>query len=490
MKANKKSKIISIVLLVAILVATVLVFLIPPLLTQKYDDELIIYNWADYMDLSVLDDFAEYYEEKTGRTINIVYTNFDTNETMLTEIIKGDSNIDIICPSEYAIEKLLRSGVLEKLDFSEVAEYDNLYIETNLNGDIIDKIDSVFTGMETPDGAVDMRDYFLPYMWGTLGILYNNKYLTEEQVAEAGWGLLWNDTDIPEIEGKILVKDSIRDTYAAAVLYLQSKGRIPEEYVAYSAEELINCTDKTLVDAAESILKEQKPHLKGYEVDFGKDDMVNEIALVDLAWSGDAMYAIEEATDDDGNSYLDYYAPESGSNIWFDGWVMPKNAKNKFAAYMFMNYLCRPDIAMLNTMEIGYSAAVDNGVYFVDDENDFNYEYAAAAREIILEVYEIDSEDEEAVSEFYEEFFGDIRRYPDIAESEFLGMMHDFGDKHESIVEMWERVKAHGETGNWSLLAIIIGVIAGVALLAIGLIIWKFNQKPKARKVVSYGFEQ
>ncbi len=484
MKANNKSKIISIVLLVAILVATVLVFLIPPLITEKYDDTLIIYNWADYMDLSVLDDFAEYYEEKTHRTIKLVYTNFDTNETMLTEIIKGDSNIDIICPSEYAIEKLLRSSVLEKLDFSEVEQYDHLYINDNVNQDILDKINSVFVDIPTNDGPANMADYFLPYMWGTLGILYNTNYITEEQVAEAGWGLLWNSTNIPAIEGKILVKDSIRDTYAAAVLYLQSINALPDGYEDFTPEQLINCTDKVLADAAEEILKSEKPHLKGYEVDFGKDDMVTGIALVDLAWSGDAMYAIEEATDDDGNSYLDYYIPESGSNIWFDGWVMPKTAKNKFAAKMFINFLCRPDIAMRNTMEIGYSAAIDNDAYFVDDEDDPNYEYAQEALSIILETYEIDADDEEAVAEFYEEFFGDGRRYPDIAGSEHLGMMKDFGSSNERIVEMWERVKAYGETGNWAILGVIIGIIALATAIVVGLIVWKFKKPPKARKVV------
>lgn len=483
MKANKKSKIISIVLLVVILVATVLVFLIPPLITDKYDETLIVYNWADYIDVSLLDEFADYYYEKTNRTIKIVYTNFDTNETMLTELIKGDSNIDVICPSEYAIEKLLRNSVLEQLNFTEVAKYDHLFVNDNLNGDIIDKINSVFVNIPTKDGEVNMSDYFTPYMWGTLGILYNTKYITEEQVAEAGWGLLWNSTNIPEIEGKILVKDSIRDTYAAAVLYLQSIDALPQGYENYTPEQLINCTDKTLADAAEEILKSEKPHLKGYEVDFGKDDMVSETALVDLAWSGDAMYAIEEAEDEDGNSYLDYFAPDSGSNIWFDGWVIPKNANNKFAAHMFINYLCRPDNAMRNTMEIGYSAAIDNDAYFVDDEEDPNYEFAKEALAIALETYEVDADDEEAVEEFYESFFGDVRRYPDIAESEHLGMMKDFGSSNEKIVEMWERVKAFGETGNWVTLGIIIGAIALLTAACVGLLIWKFKKPPKARLV-------
>lgn len=489
MKREKSDKIIAITLVSVIIIASLLAFLLPPLITRKYDEELIIYNWADYMDLSILESFAEYYEEITGKSIKVVYSNFDTNETMITEIIKGDSKIDLICPSEYAIERLLRSNSLMKFDWSILEEYglDNYTI--NINDDIMDKINSVFTDIPlNSTQKADMADYFLPYMYGTLGILYNTNYLTSEEIEEAGWGIFWNTINNESINNKILIKDSIRDTYAAAVLYLYVEGMLPEKYVDYTVEELINCTDDELVNCVEDVLKEQRKYLKGYEVDFGKDDMVNEIALVDLAWSGDAMYAIEEAMDDDGNSYLDYYVPTEGSNIWFDGWVMPKNAKNQDAAYLFMNFLCRPDIAMYNTLEIGYSAAVDNSSYFIEDENDINYEYSQIAREAILDCYEIYEEDFEseelyfaAVEEFYEEFFNDTRRYPDF-EAE-VGMMSDFGEHNEKIVEMWERIKAYGESDNWTLLAIIIGVLTLLIGGAIGFVIWWFNKKPKSRLV-------
>lgn len=487
MKNDKVDKIISITLVSVILVASLLAFLLPPLITKKYDEELIIYNWADYMDLAVLDDFAEYYEELTGKSIKIVYSNFDTNETMITEIIKGDSKIDLICPSEYAIERLLRKNAIEMLDWSILEQYGVDNYTVNTNDKIIERINTVFT--DIPISATEtahMADYFLPYMYGTLGVLYNTNYLTYEEVEEAGWGVFWNKGNNDDIEGKILIKDSIRDTYAAAVLYLYVEENLPQKYLDMSVEELINCTDDELVDLVEVSLKEQRKHLKGYEVDFGKDDMVNEIALVDLAWSGDAMYAIEEAMDDEGNSYLDYYVPSEGSNIWFDGWVVPKTAKNKDAAHLFMNYLCRPDIAMYNTIEIGYSAAVDNNCFFVEDENDINYEYSLLAQETILDCYEIyaedyDSEEEYlvAVEEFYDEFFNDTRRYPDFDAE--LGMMSDFGQENEKIVEMWERIKAYGEKDNWAVLGIIIAALAVLIGGAVGFVVWRFNKKPKAR---------
>ncbi len=489
MKRDKAEKTISIVLVAVIVIASLLAFLIPPLITQKYDDELIIYNWADYIDLTVLDSFAEYYEEVTGRTIKIVYSNFDTNETMITEIIKGDSNIDLICPSEYAIERLLRNNALDRLDWSILDDYGVDSYIGNINANILDKINEVFVDIETKNGeTVNMSDYFLPYMYGTLGVLYNTNYISAEEVEAEGWGIFWNSLGNTDIQNKILIKDSIRDTYAAAVMYLYAYELLPEEYADLTVEELINCTDDEMVNLVEEVLKDQRQYLKGYEVDFGKDDMVNEIALVDLAWSGDAMYAIEEAMDEDGNSYLDYYVPSVGSNIWFDGWVMPKNAKNKDAAYLFMNYLCRPDIAMYNTLEIGYSAAVDNSSYFIEDENDINYEYSLEARAALLDCYEIYLEDfdtEEdyllAVEEFYEEFFEDTRRYPDFEAN--LGMMNDFGDENEKIVEMWERIKAFGERDNWVVLGIIIGALALIVGGAVGFVIWHFNKKPKSRIV-------
>lgn len=527
MKSNKVSKIVTIILLAAIVVATVLVFAIPPLITEKYDKTLTIYNWADYMDLSILDEFAEYYEETTGDSIKVVYSNFDTNETMLTEIIKGDSKIDLMCPSEYAIQKLLVNNSIQKLDWSHLPDDVENY-SGNINAEIRDKIDGVFSNIAVGDTEVNMNDYFIPYMWGTLGILYNTNYVTAEQVAEAGYGILWNKTGIEELNGKILVKDSIRDIYVAAVMYLYEENLLPEQCKGMTVEELINSTDSDLVKAVEKVLQEEREVIKGYEVDFGKDDMVNEIAYVDLAWSGDAMYAIEEATDDEGNSFLDYYVPESGGNIWFDGWVIPKEnddyTPNYKEAYMFLNYLCRPDIAMRNVIEIGYAGAEDPAIYTplledetymdllltpetfelgedgeldltwnktwerLDDEfaEDDNY-YALSGLISLLECYEIvDSEtgekDADEITEFIGEgFFDDERRYAVISNPS-LGMMRDFGDKNEGIVEMWESVKSSSESDNWVILGIIIGVLGLAAAGVIILLAVKYRKQPKPRK--------
>lgn len=388
-------------------------------------EELRIYNWADYMDLTILKEFETYYLAETGNTLKVVYSTFDTNEVMLTNITAGDAKIDLICPSEYAIERLMRSNLLEKLDMTKIPNV------SNVDGVLYDKVDAVFNDIQIGGQTETMSDYFVPYMMGTLGILYNTDVITDEDL-EAGWGLLWNKENNKKLNKKVLMKDSIRDAYVAAVLYLKENDRLPAGYEALSIQTLINTVDATLLTAVENVLIEQKDTLKDYEVDFGKDDMVTGKAYANLAWSGDALWAME-----DGEN-LNYFVPEIGGNIWFDGWAIPKTAPNKTAAYMFINYLMQPEIAIRNSMEIGYTNCMDvdimrNNVDVIAilEEND----------------YEVD------------EYFDNELRYPEMSEN--LGVMKDFGAMNDEVVAMWERVKAEGSK-IWIL------IVVGVSIAAIG----------------------
>ena len=402
---------------------------------EEPDETLVIYNWGDYIDEDIEEEFEEYYESVTGKKLDIVYSTFETNEIMLTTVEKGEEVIDLVCPSEYAIQKLMEGGYLQKLDYSKISTYQNVEF------DIYDKVNEVFTHIKVPGVGEDerMADYFVPYMWGTLGILYNADVVTEADLAE-GYGLLWNSALNPELEEKILMKDSIRDSYVAAVMRLKELDRLPAGYETLSVQELINTVDDTLLQAVEQILLEQSDALKGYEVDFGKAQMTSNRAYVDLAWSGDALWAME-----DGEN-LDYFVPEIGGNIWFDGWVMLKDAQNVKAAYMFIDYVCRPDIAMRNAMAIGYTSAVDKDVFMASEE--------ALA---ILEENEYDAE----------EFFGDERRYPDIKSNANLGVMKDFGERNASTIEMWERVKSSKQNNLWILWVSIAVVGAGAIGFAV-----------------------
>ena len=240
------------------------------------------------------------------------------------------------------------------------------------------------------------------------------------------------------------MKDSVRDSYAAAIFYMYENtvnGRgvhtLPEGYENYTVQELINCTDDAVLAAAERALTEQRDHISGYEVDFGKDDMINEIVYADLAWSGDAMYAIEEGGyDEDTDTYqLGYYVPKMASNIWYDGWVIPTTVNNKLAAMMFIDYMCQPINGIRNSMEVCYSSAVAKDLMKEDEE----------VCEFIEENdYDID------------EYFDDEVRYPTINST--LGVMRDFGAKNDDLVNMWQRAKSGAgiETSLWWILLIIV----------------------------------
>ncbi|HPD02441.1 MAG TPA: ABC transporter substrate-binding protein [Clostridia bacterium] len=431
MKTSNKLRICAIILLLVL-------FAIP--LFSACDkpaiDVLVIYNWADYISPDALDGFSEYYFEATGREVQITYSTFDTNENMLTTLINGKAKVDLICPSEYAIQKLLQNDFIMELDFSKIENSVNVY------GDIKDSIASIFGGLIIDGKSIDMTKYFVPYMWGTLGILYNADVVTEADL-ENGWGLLWNEAKNPELTGKILVKDSIRDTYAAAVLYLAENDLLPASHKDKSIQELINTVDAEMLAAAESVLSAQRSELKGYEVDFGKDDMITGAAYVDLAWSGDALWAIEEGELEGVN--LDYFVPEIGGNVWFDGWVIPKNAQNVDAALLFINYMCLPEIAIMNSMEIGYTNSIDPEILQSD--------------EVVLAILEENEYD-------VEEYFSDIRRYPVVDEK--LGVMSDFGEANELAVAMWERVKAGmGDSEGLGDLAVPVYILVGIAALVL-----------------------
>lgn len=444
--------------------------------TQSGGDKLVIYNWEDYIDTSkdeesgkrLLDEFADYYKAMTGRTLSITYTTFDTNETMMTKVLKGDANVDLICPSEYAIEKLLTAGCLlnhktlkEELqpqldkygisldNMSSLTPY-NAITNTNwgsIEPSVMDTIKSMFGAIKTKDGKVhDMTEYMVPYMYGTLGILYNTEVVSLEELEQYGWGVLWNEQKNERLENKILMKDSVRDTYAAAIFYMYEYGKLPEKYKDYTVQQLINCTDDEMVNAAEKVLTDQREHISGYEVDFGKDDMINEIVYADFAWSGDALWAIEEGDyDEETDTYqLGYYVPKKASNIWYDGWCIPTSVNNKLAAMMFIDYMANPTSSIRNSMAIGYTSA--------------------AAKEVLranANVVEYIKDNEYDV----DEYFDNEGRYPVIDDT--LGVMRDFGDRNDVVVNMWQRAKsgAHVDSNLWFvILAIVLAVGVCVAL--------------------------
>ncbi len=460
---KKNVKLLALVLIISILSSVLIISLSA---CDKTDETLVVYNWEDYIDIGdkeadiqgVIEEFEEYYEKTTGKSIKVRYETFDTNESMLSKVLDTGYEVDLICPSEYAIERLIDAEVLQK--FEKGSNSTN-----NINPIFKEKLDANF--------GAEFYEYVVPYMWGTLGILYNAKEITEEQIKETGWGILWNDVDDTalkeKLSGKIYMKDSVRDAYAAATMYLKEQGN--ELAKDKTAQELINIAfkeDGTLTDQSGDVLdaafaalvnQAKDGHLKGYEVDNGKDEMIAQTALVNLAWSGDAFYAIEEA--EEKGVELAYYAPEVGGNLWFDAWVMTAGCQNKPAAEMFVEFMCSPEIAMRNMMYIGYISAVDENVFMAD-----------ADAMAILEDTGYDAT----------EYFSDTNRYPTAEEYASLGVMHDFGEARGTIVTLWENVKA-STNGNGNLMWIIfVAVAVAVVLGVVVFLAIKFRDKKKSKR--------
>lgn len=514
---------------VCILMCAVLVFSFAACETDgEQTDSLVVYNWADYI-YDYEEDFKEYYHSVTGKNIEITYVTFDTNETMLTKIMKGDSSVDVVCPSEYAIQKLMESDFLVPLNYFDEEKYtsgynwsdDYVHNSGNVDSHIVEKISDAFGG--------EMLDYMVPYMYGTLGILYNKSAFEElgiydkDILNKANWGILFNDDGDGNLlseglTGSILMKDSIRDSYAATVFYLLESGKLNvltysdgTAFADMSAGDLINAVDDQLIELCKEALTNQKSQLFGYEVDFGKDDLLKGNAIVDLAWSGDAMYAVEES---DGE--LAYYVPNTTGNIWFDGWVVPKtyNPDHEEAIKLFINFLNSPYVAAANMMEIGYSSAVSPDVVrndaearsvLCDGESGYNV-YDACRTDIEVKTradFATESEFEEYLSEFdyasWEEFaeyfFDSVNeiddsnwRYPFVsAETNTsnrslatLGIMRDYGENNNKVVTMWNFARSAG-VSVWGALgwtALVLAVLAGIVALSV------FVARRKRRRVV------
>ena len=257
--------------------------------TEERSRVLKIYNWADYIDEDVLAEFPDWYKQQTGEDLRIIYQVFDINEIMLTKIERGHEDFDVVCPSEYIIERMLRKDLLLPIDrnFGRTPDYiPNVspYIRHELN--------------KTSQPERQTEDYAVPYMWGTAGILFNKKFITPE---EAGtWNILWT----PKNRSKILMKDSYRDAYGTAIIYAHAR-ELADSTV--TVEQLMNDNSPQAIALAEKYLKEMKPNIAGWEADFGKEMMTKNKAWINFTWSGDAVWAIEEA--DAVGVELDYTVP-------------------------------------------------------------------------------------------------------------------------------------------------------------------------------------
>ena len=265
---------------------------------------LRVYNWGEYIDESVLDDFEAMYPD-----IRVQYETYTDNEIMYTKIKNSTTKYDVLIPSDYMIERLIGENMLAPLNFENIPNYS--------------LIDEKYKNL-----AFDPENkYSVPYMWGTLGILYDKTKISEEHFT-------WNTLFDAKYANSVLMKKDMRDALGIA---LKSLG--------YS----FNSTNPAELEAAKEKLREQMPNVLGYVNDDGMDKMIAGEAPMALMYSGDAAYCASE------NENLDFAIPEEGSNLFFDSMVIPANSEHKDAAEKFINFMCQTDIARRNAEEIGYS---------------------------------------------------------------------------------------------------------------------------------------
>ncbi len=323
--------------------------------------EVIVYNWGEYIDPEVI----EMFEEEFG--IDVIYDEYETNETMYPKVEAGAATYDIVCPSDYMIDKMIENDLLQELNFDNIPN-----AKANIGASYWEQSEQFDPG----------NKYSIPYCWGTVGILYNKTMVSEPITS---WDVLWDE----QYADNILMQDSVRDAFMVA---LKRNGAS------------MNTTDTAELEAAKEELIAQKPLVQAYVVDQVRDKMIGNEAAIGVIYSGEAIYTQRE------NSDLEYVIPEEGTNVWIDSWVMLKDAPNKENAEKFINFLCRPDIALMNFEYITYSTPNDAAKELIEDEDIKNSPIA----------------------------FPDLTQYNNLETFLYLGEEFD-----ESLNELWKQVKSN-----------------------------------------------
>lgn len=315
--------------------------------------ELHLYNWGEYMG----ENFISGFEDLTGATVVVDY--FDSNETMYIKVANGEP-YDILVPSDYMIERLIQEDLIQKLDKDKITCMDEL-------------VDAVKGLPYDPN-----NDYSIPYFWGTVGIVYDKTKVSEADLEKEGYNIFL-DT---KYKGDIYLYDSERDSFMMALKALgYSMNTKDEKELEEAYNWLVKCVET------------MEPEIVTDEI---IDNMAQGRKALGLIYSGDAAYVMSE------NENMGFYMPETGTNLWSDAMVIPKNAENVELAHEFINYACSYEAAMDNSSFVGYTSAnqevmdeLANGDYEginayvprTGNDKDEVFEYDEATRKIISDYF-------------------------------------------------------------------------------------------------------
>ena len=418
---------------------------------EKYDAVLTICNWEDYIYLGgkedgkkvkgIVDRFKDYYAEThDGLKVKVNYQTFSTNEELYAQL--GDLKADLICPSDYMIQKLANEGKLIPFSYDDATDkYGASLKNWDENGSQF--IRNKFKSEKLKDGSSFLK-YAVPYFWGTMGFVYDTEYFDREDLNS--WECLWS-TDA-KYKSQFKLKDSVRDTYLTGIFHvykdeINALDRTAPDFNEKLSEIFNRCDEETIskVGAALKAAKKDGGTVRGFEVDDGKSEIISSNTYHgNLAWSGDAVYSMDEG--DNVGKTLAYVIPEEGSNVWFDGWCMPKGAKQELAEE-FVNFISRPDNAALCMGEVGYTSPI------VGDD----------MWEFVNDLYAADEDEEDTYEVDLSFYFGEIEggatikiptsekgrqfdaQYPTEEELNRCCVMKDFGPNQTKVDLMWQDIK-------------------------------------------------
>ena len=484
--------------------------------------ELTIYNCADYIDESLIENFEDEYNCKVN------YYTYDTNETMYNQLtLQPEGTYDLVCTSEYMIQRMIREGLVEKIKIENDVPVYNQYASSVARN----KLASLYVdtdGDKVKDTSLD--EYTVGYMWGTLGIIYDPYCSTTIREDVKSWDIFWNNN----YNDLISIKNSMRDTFVVGLMHAYKGSDITnlEDVLTPARNNFLNEIsnakneqekelarnkyNKVIQDIFDLVINEEdytpildivkkelislKENIFGFEVDSGKNDIITGKIKMNLAWSGDAVYSIDQALESD--KVLEYYVPEDGSNVWYDGWTLP-NGANRELAFDFINYLSEPSNAAANMTYIGYTSfiACDEvfdlvsswyGVSEYNVETEYNAEYYDEEEDETIDASivmynnkfytalidsvgilptdttyweEISKEDAGILDEAYDlnYFFKDNikegrealiypydgslnqleTQYPSVDTIARCAVMNDFEEANKDVVIMWGQVKAY-----------------------------------------------
>lgn len=304
--------------------------------TSNTSGDLNIYNVGEYIDMDLVEEFEELYDVKVN------YTTFDSNETAITKM--QSESYDVVVLSDYAVEQAKENDLIIPLDWSKID------FDTDL---LVSDLKEILSDLKNGENGFDMLAYSVPYFFGNVGICYDKNKVDEKDVEE-GWNILHNS----KYNGKVAYYDSSRDGFMAAYKQL-----------GYS----MNSTSLTETEEAFNWIKEIRQQVN---CAFKTDELLSEMPdgkyAISLMYSGDAVYSMMEQNDDVD---LDFYVPETGTNVFCDGMVIPKSRKNEDLAYKFISFMCEEENAKRNSIYVGYSSVIESVYYNLMEEDEEFYDY-------------------------------------------------------------------------------------------------------------------